>query len=90
MSKNEAVLTGSNTVPGQKVAIFVDDKRVATVKTDSNGDWKADIALPEKKIGASYKIYASLYTGTDNEIKTAEKQVIYNPISSTVAQFNLT
>ena len=89
VSKNEAVLTGSNTVPGQKVAIFVDDKRVATVKTDSNGDWKADIALPEKKIGASYKIYASLYTGTDNEIKTAEKQVIYNPISSTVAQFNL-
>ena len=89
VSKNEALLTGSNTVPGQKVAIFVDDKRVATVKTDSNGDWKASVALSEKKVGASYKIYASLYTGTDNEIKTAEKQVIYNPISSTVKQFNL-
>ena len=89
VSKNVAVLTGWNTVPGQKVAIFVDDKRVATVKTDSNGYWKADIALPEKKAGASYKIYASLYTGTDNEIKTEERQVIYNPIYSTVAQFDL-
>ena len=89
ISKNEAQLTGSNTVPGQEVAIFVDGKKVTTVKTDSNGAWNTKVALPKKKVGESYKIYASLYTGTKNEVKTAEKKVTYNPISSTVKQFNL-
>jgi len=89
ITKNEAQLNGSTTVPEQDVEIFVDDKKVTTVKTDSNGAWNTKVTLPEKEVGETYKIYASLYTGTENEVKTEEKQITYNPISSTVKKFDL-